>query len=202
MCCGKPTCTSPAKCSVCGESYGSVDKNNHAGGTEIRGAVAATAAKDGYTGDTYCKGCGAKLKTGTVIPKTGDGGNSGDSGTTPQNGWDKKNGGTYWYEDGIKQGTEGRGKEIYDPDTDAWYWLDAPNGAVAKSKDVYQEFSADGELCGKWVHYDENGHMVKGWHENENGTYFFDDTDGAMAKGDVTIEGTDYYFDPVTGIRQ
>ena len=33
----------------------------------------------------------------------------------------------------------------------------------------YQE--SDG---GKWVRYDENGKMVKGWNTNENGTYYFD----------------------------
>ncbi len=43
---------------------------------------------------------------------------------------------SYWYEDGVRQGTyddpkgvlgDGvvRGREIYDPATDAWYWLDS-----------------------------------------------------------------------------
>ena len=101
----------------------------------------------------------------------------------------------YWYENGIKQGTEGRGKEIYDPETDAWYWLDAiQGGAVAISKDVYQESNG-----GKWVRYDADGHMVKGWDTNENGTYYFDPITGAMAKGVVNIFGTDYRFDENTG---
>ena len=47
------------------------DPNNHTGGTEIRGAKAATATEDGYTGDTYCLGCGAMLAKGQVIPATG-----------------------------------------------------------------------------------------------------------------------------------
>ena len=48
------------------------------------------------------------------------------------------------------RGTTGRGKEIYDPDSDAWYWLDAnQGGAKAVSKDVYQESNG-----GKWVRYD------------------------------------------------
>ncbi len=42
---------------------------NHAGGTEIRNRKAATCKEAGYTGDTYCKGCGAKLKSGTSIAK-------------------------------------------------------------------------------------------------------------------------------------
>ena len=50
------------------------DPNNHTGGTEIRGAKPATATEDGYTGDTYCLGCGAMLAKGQVIPATGGSG--------------------------------------------------------------------------------------------------------------------------------
>ena len=35
-------------------------------------------------------------------------------------GWKTVNGKDYWYENGVKQGTTGRVKEIYDPDYDAW----------------------------------------------------------------------------------
>ncbi len=71
--------------------------------------------------------------------------------------------GNYWYENGVRQGTTGRGKEIYDPKSDAWYWLDAvQGGAMTTNKDVYQDSNG-----GKWVRYDANGHMVKGWNTNE-----------------------------------
>ena len=43
--------------------------NNHVGGTEIRNQKAATCKETGYTGDTYCKGCGVKTKSGTSIAK-------------------------------------------------------------------------------------------------------------------------------------
>lgn len=46
-----------------------LDPNNHAGGTEIRNAVTATCTATGYTGDTYCKGCGAKISSGSTIAK-------------------------------------------------------------------------------------------------------------------------------------
>ena len=112
-----------------------------------------------------------------------------------KNGWVEENGKKYWYEKGVKQGTEGRGKEIYDPDSDAWYWLDAvQGGAMTVNKDVYQE-SAAGQWAdkpdgtGKWVRYDENGHMVKGWQTTEKGTYYFDLITGAMAKGAGDIDG-------------
>ena len=37
--------------------------------TEVRNQKDATYKEEGYTGDTYCKDCGKKLETGTVIPK-------------------------------------------------------------------------------------------------------------------------------------
>mgnify|MGYP000053626345 FL=1 len=111
-------------------------------------------------------------------------------------GWKTVNGKDYWYENGVKQGTTGRGKEIYDPDSDAWCWLDADQGgAKAVSKDVYQESNG-----GKWVRYDANGHMIKGWDTNDDGTYYFDLVTGAMTKGDATIDGLPCSFDTVTGI--
>ena len=123
-----------------------------------------------------------------------------------KNGWVEENGKKYWYENGVKQGTEGRGKEIYDPDSDAWYWLDAvQGGAMTVNKDVYQE-SAAGQWAdrpdgtGKWVRYDENGHMVKGWQTTDKGTYYFDLITGAMAKGAGDIDGVPCAFDEYTGI--
>ena len=138
------------------------------------------------------------------------------------NGWvtyDNIYGNSYWYENGVRQGvlynedgsidTSYRGKEIYDPDSDAWYWLDSvDNGKKAINKDVYQDsFAGDwgettneqGQHVGKWVRYDAQGHMVKGWSTNENGTYYFDPIYGTMAKGTVTIDGVKYEFDGMTG---
>ena len=72
------TCTMPAvyyKSCNCGEKgtetfeYGTVNPDNHTGGTEIRNASEANHVLQtkGYTGDTYCRGCNTKLSSGTEI---------------------------------------------------------------------------------------------------------------------------------------
>ncbi len=48
--------------------WGQLDPKNHDGGTEIKNAKAATCTEKGYTGDTYCKGCGVKLEDGMETP--------------------------------------------------------------------------------------------------------------------------------------
>lgn len=132
-----------------------------------------------------------------------------------------------WYENGERQGykvgdSSYRGKEVYDPFTDAWYWCDnIQMGAVACDKDVYQEsYAGDygdfinpetGERCGKWVRYDRWGKMIKGWDwgalDNNGIHQYFDLVTGAMAKGDVTFYNEDgtvehWTFDKTTGIGE
>lgn len=77
---GIATCQSSAICAVCNTAYGAKDMTNHTGGTEVRGSVEATTSTEGYTGDTYCKGCNNKLADGKTIPKK-DSGSSGGSST-------------------------------------------------------------------------------------------------------------------------
>ncbi len=165
--------------------------------------------------------------------------------------WNEVNGKLYWYEGGIKQGTyydthgvmgDGtiRGREIYDSESDGWYWLDSVyDGAKAVGKEVWvpyiyqQEAEWDDETLhnianesdegmadlvysfmkekkGKWVRYDENGKMLKGWvtidgaladlyPEQAGNTYYYDSRTGLMAKGEVTIGGQTYQFDEITG---
>ena len=66
------------------------------------------------------------------------------------------------------------------------------------------------ESAGKWVRYDENGKMIKGWvtiqgalaslyPDQVGNTYYYDSKTGIMAKGWVTIGGQSYFFDEVTG---
>ena len=120
--------------------------------------------------------------------------------------WLTIKGADFWYEKGVRQGLDGRGKEIYDPASDAWYWLDAVDqGKKATSKDVYQESEAGqwadrADGTGKWVRYDAQGHMIKGWSADKR--YYFDPIYGTMAKGDAVIDGRTYHFDKNTGVRQ
>ena len=177
--------------------------------------------------------------------------------TSLHNAFAEVEGKKYWYEDGIRQGVYGdlknvrdiqfgeseRGREIYDPDTKAWYWLDAVyNGAAAYGKEVwmpyvYQDEKAwsDNEIrdnanradegmkdyvyqcmkrnAGKWVRYDGEGKMLKGWvviqgvlakvyPDQKGNTYYYDHFTGIMAKGTLTIEGKTYHFDELTGAMQ
>ncbi len=175
--------------------------------------------------------------------------------------WENVAGKSYWYENNVRQGTatdskcfsyDGtlRGREIYDPASDGWYWLDVnADGAKAVGKEVFMPYVyqdekgwnaseiknnanassalADGnyehaELAaqvqkaiengtGKWVRYDSNGKMLKGWvkiqgslaelYPSQAGnTYYYDRKTGLMAKGWTVIDGTSYYFDEITGV--
>ena len=51
-------------CEDCGYACGHADR-------EIRDAKKAACTGDGYTGDTYCKTCGDKVQSGTVLKATG-----------------------------------------------------------------------------------------------------------------------------------
>ena len=68
---GKATCTEQAVCEVCHSTYGERDGTNHVGGTKIRNKKTKSCTENGYTGDTYCKGCGKKISSGTVISADG-----------------------------------------------------------------------------------------------------------------------------------
>lgn len=76
---GIATCQNSAICTVCNTAYGAKDMTNHTGGTEVRGSVEATTSTEGYTGDTYCKGCDTKLADGKTIPKKDSGFSGGSS---------------------------------------------------------------------------------------------------------------------------
>ncbi len=73
-----------------------------------------------------------------------------DGGNTYE--WKTEEGKQYWYENGERQGIYGskgnvfydeteRGREIYDRESDGWYWLDAVySGAKAENKEVFMPY--------------------------------------------------------------
>ncbi|MBR2809773.1 MAG: hypothetical protein IKD69_00190 [Solobacterium sp.] len=154
-------------------------------------------------------GCLALLTAGMLLPVK----------AAPAYEWRYEDGYAYWYENGIRQGTSEdpkgvrdtqyggivRGREIYDPDSDAWYWLDADHdGAKAVSKDVWMPYvfqgEKSGESDGKWVRYDDSGRMVKG-EQYQDGWYYFDPITGMMQKGWKYLEykGAEVYYGTTTG---
>lgn len=68
---GEATCIKKAVCTICEKEYGELDTTHHEGVTEIRDAKKATCEENGYSGDTYCKACNAKISEGTAIKATG-----------------------------------------------------------------------------------------------------------------------------------
>ncbi|MBR2812225.1 MAG: hypothetical protein IKD69_12685 [Solobacterium sp.] len=146
--------------------------------------------------------------------------------------WLEKDGKQYWLENGEVQGVYGdpknirdtvygleRGREIYDPASDGWYWLDAVyDGAKAENKEVWMPYIFQEDLVtginkqGKWVRYDANGKMIKGWYtvasaldrelypDQADNTYYYDLITGEMVKGEREIDGRTYQFDALTGV--
>ena len=68
---GMATCKDLAICDRCENPYGELDPSNHTGGTELRGKVDPTCTEEGYTGDTYCLGCGDLLSAGGAVKENG-----------------------------------------------------------------------------------------------------------------------------------
>ena len=64
------TCVSKAVCSVCGESFGEEDANNHVH-TTVKNLKEATCTQTGYTGDTYCADCNKLLGMGKELAALG-----------------------------------------------------------------------------------------------------------------------------------
>ena len=70
----KPTCTKKGEktftCSICGNTKTTTITAKGHQHTEIRNQKVATCKEEGYTGDTYCSDCGAKISSGQSIAKT------------------------------------------------------------------------------------------------------------------------------------
>ena len=200
---------------------------------------------DSTTGDTTDKTDDATTDDTTTGDSSDDettAGDSSDDETESPNVIEGKNlswntvdatGKSYWYENGVKQGTvddpkavsyDGavRGREIYDPESMEWYWLDAnSNGARAVSKEVFVPYIYQDQ--GNWTADDmmNNAKLSDGGLDgvggtvysamiNKTGKWIRYDAKGAMIKGWYTVEGAEaelypaqkgntYYYDTKTG---
>ncbi|MBR2811788.1 MAG: hypothetical protein IKD69_10440, partial [Solobacterium sp.] len=178
--------------------------------------------------------CFAKIQTNAVVEEENFriyNGPINDPAACRAFGFCEYNGKKYWYENWIRQGTmddpqnvmgDGtpRGREIYDAETDGWYWLDAIyDGAKAEGKEVWVPYiyqddynKSDSDLrglaglsdsgledymyqclknrTGKWIRYDEKGKMIKGWIT----------ITGELARIYPDQAGNTYYYDTMTGV--
>ena len=84
------------------------------------------------------------------------------------------------------------------------YSVDAVyDGAKAENKEVWMPYIYQNEspkTNGKWVRYNSNGGMIKGWYTTGTKKYYYDPTTGAMVKGPTTINGKKYWFGLESGI--
>ena len=146
---------------------------------------------NGITGNVDLNAFGNKTATSTGGNGGGNGGNGGKSG------WQTINGQKYWFDNGVMV----RNKEVRDPATGKWYYLNADGTVMRGVKWV----ASSG---GKWVYYDINtgemrhGEQYLSYDREHTGWYYFDPGSGAMAHGVkwMTSSGGKWvYYDINTG---
>ena len=137
--------------------------------TGVKEGSATVTVKDEYTGvetsetvSVYDSGHVTPTPTSKPTPTT-DPVPSYDPAACRLNGFCTYNGKDYWYENGVRQAMPGdsknlidaryhteRGREIFDPETMAWYWLDSVyDGAKAAGKEVWMPYIYQDEAIWK-----------------------------------------------------
>lgn len=126
--------------------------------------------------------------------------------------------GVWFWLDSVYHGAKAVGKEVWVPYIyqDEDNWDDATKRSIANESDpgmgdlVYRYMN---EKKGKWVRYDENGKMLKGWvtiegaladayPDQKGNKYYYDTRTGLMAKGKVTIDGVEHFFNETSGVLE
>ncbi len=158
------------------------------------------------------------IKQGTYYdPKgvIGDGTNRGRE-ICDNNIKDENGNGTWFWLDSCYDGAKAVGKEVWVPyiyqQEDEWDDETKHNIAFESDEGMGDcVLNAIRGKAGKWVRYDENGRMLKGWVTIEGAlagaypvqagnTYYYDTRTGLMAKGWVTLNGQAYFFDEISGV--
>ena len=123
--------------------------------------------------------------------------------------------GVWFWLDSCYDGAKAVGKEVWVPyiyqNENEWTEEEMRNIANESDEGMGElVFNFMKEKKGKWVRYDENGRMLKGWitikdelavlyPDQAGNTYYYDNRTGLMAKGWVKLDGKDYFFDETTG---
>jgi len=138
--------------------------------------------------------------------------------------YDEKSDGWYWL-DANAQGKKATLKEVFMPyvyqQEKSWSDKEKRSNSYASNNvpwakenalladQVYYAMTGPVKDQGKWVRYDKDGKMFKGWTKlyywpekpsQEGNVYYYDEKTGLMAKGDTVIDGKTYKFDKLTGV--
>ncbi len=117
----------------------------------------------------------------------------------------------YIYQDELVTSADGYGRMANGISDEARVKALAQESITTEANMSAQVEEAIKNRTGKWVRYDENGAMLKGWvkiqgalekyYPNQVGNiYYYDQKTGLMAKGNVNISGVEYHFDETTGV--
>ncbi len=133
---------------------------------------------------------------------------------------DANGNGSWFWLDSVYGGAKATNKEVWMPYIyqDEANWSDEEIERIAAESDGGMEgmgrcvLDAIKNKDGKWVAYDDEGRMLKGWvtvsgkyldiyREDQAGNcYYYDTRTGLMAKGWVMLNGMKFHFDEVTGV--
>ena len=136
----------------------------------------------------------------------------------------------YWL-DAVYNGAKAENKEVFMPyiyqDENNWkdnidkvneiasysdFYTEALDGATANMSEQVKKAILEG--TGKWVRYDSEGKMIKGWYaviskeDVENypdqigNVYYYDYQTGLMAKGETVIDNEEHYFNTTSGVKE
>ena len=176
---------------------------------------AATCTADGYTGRTYCAGCGSVIAWGTKAAATGhsydfvDGilkctcgklftgvhtdGKAYVDGLVVSDGWVNDS----YYKDGVM--LTGVQKVPAPGSTDEFYYDFGENGEC-NNKAKYSGIFQDGEL----YRYSYLGVLTSGWQMIDGEWYYFSSSTMAAARGSLAVGGVNFEFEEngklVTGV--
>ncbi len=133
---------------------------------------------------------------------------------------DANGNGTWFWLDSVYDGARAVGKEVWMPYIyqNEKEWASNEVERIAAESDYGMEGmgqcvrDAINKKAGKWVRYDGDGKMMKGWikidgalaalYPSQQGNeYYYDTRTGLMAKGKVWIDGVEHYFDETTGVK-